>query len=405
MRLTSPYRAFLPRAMAALVAAAMLGLVGIGYVSLRRSVGELPAPGGSYGIGRAEYEWVDTRRIDPLAPLPGTSRELPVWLWYPTSAVPGAQPAPYAPDSWAELQLSFPLGLGESRLDRMRTHSVADAAVAAGRFPVVVLLPGLGFSAPQYAAFAENLASHGYLVAGVTPTYSANVTVLRGRLVPQSPAGNPSALEGSDVGAATAAANRLVQVWADDAVFAADRVAQLDATGAFAHHVDSSRTAYVGHSFGGAASLEACRRDPHCAGAVDLDGAPYGDVVRSGLQHPFLIIGGEASCVPGACEKPATAADRADLTAARDLLAHSTGPSWRYRVIGCRHFNFTDYSAYYVALPVRALLALGRIDGERALVIVNSYLVAFLDYAARGGPTAPLDADPPPFSEVRVLTR
>jgi dienelactone hydrolase len=404
VRLSNPYRAFLPRATAALVAAALLAVVGLGYVVLRRSLGaELPPPDGSYGVGRASFEWVDSSRIDPIAPRPGTSRELAIWLWYPTPAVPGAQPAPYAPGAWAQLQLSFPLGLCESRLDRVRTHSIADAPIAVGRFPVVIMLPGLGFSAPQYASFAENLASHGYLVAGITPTYSANVTVLHGGLVRQSPAGNPSAFEGSDLEAARTAGNQLVQVWADDAIFAATRVVRLDADGPFAHHIDSSRTAYVGHSFGGAASLEACRRDPRCVGAVDLDGTPYGPVVRGGLKHPFMIIGSADSCVPGACENPATAADRADLVTARSVLAQSTGASWRYRIVGSRHFNFSDYSAYYLALPVRSLLALGPIDGGRALMIVNSYLVAFLDHAARSGPTSLLDADPPPFSEVRVL--
>ena len=406
VRLTNPYRAFLPRATAAWVALLLLALVGLGYVTLRRSVGiELPTPDGSYGVGRTAFEWVDTSRDDPLAPRPGTPRELAVWLWYPASTANGAPTAPYAPGGWAELRLSLPLSLGESRIDRVRTHSIEDAAIATGRFPVVILLPGLGFAAPQYASLAENLASHGYLVAGVTPTFSAQVTVLHGRVVPQSAAGNPPALEGSDVDAATAAADRLVQVWAEDALFTATRLAGLDADGAFARHVDSSRTAYVGHSFGGAAGLEACRRDPHCVGAVDLDGTPYGPVVRSGLKHPYMIIGSEKSCVPGGCEKPATASDRADLAAARSLLTHSTGQSWRYRIIGGRHFNFSDYGAYYLALPVRAMLALGSIDGPRALQIVNSYLTAFLDHAARGGPTSALDADPPPFSEVRVVPR
>jgi pimeloyl-ACP methyl ester carboxylesterase len=52
--------------------------------------------------------------------------------------------------------------------------------------------------------------------------------------------------------------------------FAATQVPGLDRTGRFAGHVNVARTVYLGHSFGGAASLEACRTAPHCAGAVDL---------------------------------------------------------------------------------------------------------------------------------------
>lgn len=43
---------------------------------------------------------------------------------------------------------------------------------------------------PQYTTLAEDIASHGYLVAGVTPTYSANLTSLHHKAVPSTPTGN-----------------------------------------------------------------------------------------------------------------------------------------------------------------------------------------------------------------------
>jgi len=61
---------------------------------------------------------------------------------------------------------------------------------------VLVLMPGLGFSAPQYQAIAAAMASRGYVVAGVTPTYSANLTVIAGHPVKASAAGDPSDLDG-----------------------------------------------------------------------------------------------------------------------------------------------------------------------------------------------------------------
>jgi predicted dienelactone hydrolase len=122
--------------------------------------------------------------------------------------------------------------------------------VADGRFPIVALEPGLGFAALQYSTLAENLASHGY------------------------------------TGNAARQGDRLVDVWAADARFAAMQVAGLGRVGRFAGRVDATRTSYVGHSFGGAASLEACRSDPRCAGAVELDGTQYGPVVRTGLNKP-----------------------------------------------------------------------------------------------------------------------
>jgi dienelactone hydrolase len=221
-----------------------------------------------------------------------------------------------------------------------------------------VLMPGLGFAAPQYTAIASALAARGYVVAGVTPTYSANLTVLNGRPVRATKAGNPSDLEGSR-------GDQLVAVWADDARFAASRAAvQLGG------HVDGSRVVYAGHSFGGAASLEACRSDPRCAGAADLDGTPFGPVVRAGLAQPMLLLRS-----PGA-----------DDASTRTLLAAS-GPTARaFTIDGVRHFDFTDYAAYHVAAPLRLILPLGRIDGRRALTITSAYLGAFADSVTRPAP-------------------
>jgi predicted dienelactone hydrolase len=388
------------------------GYLGYAVVRHQRPVA-LPPPSGSYPVGRAMFEWTDRARTDPLAPQPGTSRELSVWLWYPAQDSPGAGSAAYAPDAWGGLHFGAPLGLAETDFGGIGTHSLDDVPVAAGRFPIVVLEPGLGLAAPQYTALAENLASHGYLVAGVTPSYSANLTVLHGRPVGSTPAGNPPAFDAADLhtGLAAKAAAGLLEVWVADARFAAAEVAGLDraasgepaaTAGRFAGHVDGARTAYVGHSFGGAASLGACRADPHCAGAVDLDGTQFGPVVRTGLDKPLMIWGSEGSCVTGACE-PETAADASDRDTARSLLAAGSGRAWCFQLDGSKHFDFTDYAAYYLAAPLRQLLPLGGIDGGLGLTIVNTYVAAFLDQVLLSSPEPLLTAEPPPYPQVRAL--
>lgn len=382
----------------------------VGHVAVRSSRPvALPSPTGRFAVGRVAYDWTDAGRTDPLAPRPGTARELSVWLWYPVSRADARRGhlAGYAPGAWSQLHFPGPVGLAESSFDKLRTHAREGVPVANGRFPVVVLEPGLGFAAPQYTAIAENLASHGYLVAGVTPTYSANHSVVHGRAVEATDAGNPNDLEGTSA-RATAEANRIVAVWAADARFAARRVAALDRSGGqvdLRGHVDAGRVAYVGHSFGGAASLEACRTDIACAGAVDLDGKEFGPVVHAGLRAPLMILGSENSCVTGTCSATSDQ-DRGDLAVARSLLRAGTGEEYAYSIIGARHFNFTDYGAYYLARPLRALLALGPIDGHRALTVQNAYLVAFLDHAVHGSARPLLTASQSTsFPEVRALSR
>jgi predicted dienelactone hydrolase len=405
---TGGRRRWVRRVLAAIlaVALAVLILAGgyVGYVAYRHTGPvTLPAPTGAYRVGRVMFDWTDSTRTDPLAPHPGTARELSVWLWYPAPPDTTGKPAPYAPGAWGRMHLPSIASLGETSFGAVRVHSLDAAPVAPGRFPIVVLEPGLGFAAPQYTGIAENLASYGYLVAGVTPTYSANTTVLNGHLVPASTAGNPPGFGGANlhVGAAQQAGDRLVAVWADDARFAAAQVAALDGSSRFAGHIDPARTAYVGHSFGGAASLQACHDDPRCAAAANLDGTQYGSVVHTGLGLPTLTMASDDSCVTGTC-KVATTGDRADQATARALLAASTGPAWGYQIAGMRHFNFTDYDAYYLAEPLRRRLALGPIDRNRGLTITNAYLAAFLDHAVRGQPEPVLAGPARQYPEVRV---
>jgi hypothetical protein len=134
---------------------------------------------------------------------------------------------------------------------------------------------------------------------------------------------------------------------------------------------------------------------------VDLDGAQFGRVVRTGLRVPVMLMESGDSCVTGTC--PLTgAANTADRATARRLLAAGTGPAWRYRVEGMRHFNFSDYATYYVAAPLRPLLALGGIDGDAGLRITDAYLAAFLDHAVRGRPEPLLSGRAAPYPQVRA---
>jgi predicted dienelactone hydrolase len=389
------------RPVAALLLVAVVVAAGyLAWVALQRSRPlSLPAPDGRYRVGRSELTWTDAGRTDPLAPRPGTRRTLSVWIWYPAPRNSIDNRAPYAPGAWAGLHLTGVAGFFEGRFDVVRGHALSEAPVADGTFPIVVLEPGMGLAAPQYTALAEGLASHGYLVAGVTPTYSARLTVLGSSAVRSTPRGNPSDL-GERTASADAEANRLVDVWAADARFVAAQVARLAVTGQFGGRVLPNRTAYVGHSFGGAAALQACSTDPRCVAAADLDGTPYGTVVRSGLHVPLLLLGSQDSCVTGSCAAD-SADDRADVATTRSLLAASTGPAWCSTIEGARHLDFSDYGALYLARPLRATLALGDIDAARSLRIQQDYLAAYLDHTTRGAPVGVLDPRSRRYPELR----
>ncbi|HEY3511385.1 MAG TPA: hypothetical protein VGL36_19585 [Kribbella sp.] len=342
----------------------------------------LPALTGQYQVGRTSFEWVDAGRADPLDPHHGP-RRLSVWLWYPAPAdAQGPHPA-YTPGLWSKLAFGAPVGWFETDFGKIRVRSIDGAAVADGRFPVVVLEPGMGFAAPQYSALAESLASHGYVVAGLTPTYSANLTVLGGQAVTSNREGNPPDV-GGHTGESQQTGDRLAAEWATDARFVAGQVLALGQTGQFGGRLEP-KVAYVGHSFGGASSLEACRVDARCAGAVDLDGTQFGRVVDTGLTKPFMIIGAEDSCTTGTCGPKATD-QGGERTTATKLLQASTGPHWQVVVEGAHHLNFTDYDLYFLGPPLRSLIGLGSVNPRQALSIQNDYVTAFLDHAVRNAP-------------------
>ncbi len=344
----------------------------VGWVLVQRSEPvALPETTGSFQVGRRTYEWTDTPRRDPYSNGP---RRLAVWLWYPVAKDTTGRRVQYAPGEWSGLHLKAPISLLQGPFDTLQDRALDRVAVAPGRFPVVVLMPGMGLSAPMYAALAEDLASHGYLVAGVTPTYSANLTVLGGQTVESKPDANPPNLGESTEGAKQVG-DHLVGVWAGDARFAAGMVAK-----ELPNSVESTvGPSYVGHSFGGAASLEACRLDARCAAAVDLDGIQFGEVVTKGVRAPIMLLGADDSCITSVCGPDAK--NDHDRDRALSLLKASTGTSWCATVPGTRHFNFTDYGAYYLAYPLRRFLPLGSVAPRHALTVTNGYVNTFLSHA------------------------
>ena len=362
-----------------LVLCALLASAGyVGWIMVKRSEPvSLPEPTGNFQVGRRTFEWTDSPRRDPYADGP---RKLSVWLWYPVAKGTTGRKVEYAPGLWNGLRLKAPLALFQGPFNTLEDRALDRVAIAPGRFPVVVLMPGMGLSAPMYASLAEDLASHGYLVAGVTPTYSANLTVLEGQTIASKPDANPQNL-GESNEQAQKVGDHLVGVWAADARFAADMVARQ-----LPNSVEPSiGPSYVGHSFGGAASLEACRLDQRCAAAVDLDGAQFGDVVTKGVQAPILLLGADDSCITSVCGPDAKT--DADRNRALSLLKASSGTSWCATVPGTRHFNFTDYGAYYLAYPLRKFLPLGTAGPRHALTVQNGYITTFLSHAIYNTPT------------------
>jgi predicted dienelactone hydrolase len=362
--------------LAALSVLSAFGLFGVLWVQHNHIV-TLPTPTGPYGVGRIEYDWVDESRIDPFAAPDGPKRELPVWIWYPTDPSAQGEPAPYLPPAWLRAR-EQDMGAGAfltQNLAAVRVHAQHHVPIASQqhRYPVLVIQPGLGPLLSDYTALAEELASQGYIVVGSTPTYSASVVVFAdGRVVHGTPAANVP--ETASPAEAKRVLDQLITVWAADDQFVLDQLERLnaaDSASMFAGRLDMQAVGVFGHSFGGAAAAEVCRRDARFKAGVDLDGYPYGEVVQASLDQPFMFIWSE----------PPASTDEGWQQASRDasaIYAHLSHSGYQLMIKGTRHFNFSDYALVFAPI-LKMQDGLGAMDGQRGLTIAEAYVRAFFD--------------------------
>jgi predicted dienelactone hydrolase len=374
------------------------GYIGVLAVS-RRAVQALPAPSGPYAVGRTELDWTDPARSDPLAEQADLPRELAIWIWYPAQADASQATAPYFPPAWAQAR-NQDQGVGiliERELTKLQTHSYENASLASTQatYPVLIMEPGLGPAIPDYTVLAENLASHGYIVVGINPTYSSNLVVFPdGRVVTRSDMGtipdSATRQELDQIG------NSLLAVWAKDVSFVLDRLQSLNASpgSTFEQRLDLEQVGVFGHSFGGATALAFCEQDPRCKAGADLDGTTFSSETGTSLPVPFLVMSEDYS----------TGCDW-NCAALRQIAGlGQPGTVYDLSVQGARHFNFGDLPLRIVPAARPLLQAAGyagSIDPARGEQIASAYLLAFFDKHLRNMDSGLLDGPSSLYPEVQ----
>jgi dienelactone hydrolase len=341
----------------------------------------LPEPTGPYPPGTASVWLTDASRPDPW--VPGvTARELMVSLWYPAVPSDGRR-ARYMTPAESELQLTSRgiTGIPPDTLSTVETNAVSDARPAGRQhsLPLVVLSPGFTNSRSALTALAEDLASHGYVAAGIDHTYESHATAFPDGRVTTCLARKPPRRARMEEIAASRAA---------DVCFVLDELTGEHPAWPGAGLIDPSRMAMAGHSAGGAAAIAALLADSRIRAGIDMDGSTAAPIPDEGLGRPFLFLGKQSSYTPGSAG--------AVTTWERDWERLAGWKRWLV-VAGAVHASFTDLAL----LADQAGLDIGAgLSGARSLDITRAYVRAFFDHHLRGTPQALLDQPSPRYPEV-----
>ena len=346
---------------------------------------------GPYQVGSREIHLIDSSRNEIYGTDPAAPREFMAQIWYPAEPGSSNQQAQWMPAiKFAGPAIADKLNLPAFTLGHLKyvlTNAFLEAEpVQDGKtFPVLIFSHGWEGFKEQNIYQVEELASHGYVVIGISHTYGSMLTVFPdGRQVPT----NQNALP-DDVSeeAYDRASNLLVQQWAGDIARTLDELESMDQESGdwfLSGIVDLDRVGVFGHSTGGGAAVEFCLLDERCQAILGMDvwaEPAQPEILEMHLTQPALIMLSEGWYSPNEPDRNyellGTLAERAESDV--DEMALS----------GTRHYDFTSLP---LLTPLAAQLGLkGPIPGTLGLEIINAETVAFFDKYLKGNKSISLE--------------
>ena len=370
-----------------------------GLTSWAFPIFHVPEPDGEYRVGTTSLEFNDPTRHEAYSQQEDQTRRVMLRVWYPTES--GAEPAdshywehPYVRSEAVTQTVPLPW-FTFSHLGKVKTHSLWDAEVAGGEFPVVIYSHGLGIGwASSNTPLVEKLASHGYIVIGVDHAYLGSAAIFSDQVVTFDPetraalnsqppddvreiydqvpgetdpeeqlrlymeamAMMPVSIKGKvDVALETKVEDQkaLIRLLPS--------FEKLDAR--FAGHIDASKVGVAGMSVGGCAAIITCAEEPGCDAVINLDGF-----------HPA-----QANVELGV---PSLAMHRPENLLVYSNYSRATAEAYTLRIADTTHLNFFDFtimSPLYEKMGV-----LGTIDGLTMVDTVGTYALAFLNKSLKG---------------------
>lgn len=301
------------------------------------------------------------------------------------------------------------------------TYLGAEISSAQSSYPLIVANPGFGSSRFLHTAQAEDLASHGYIVAVIDHTFNTFATEFPdGRITTSTTSG----LFSPDHDYRTERENRdkLGKVLTEDVTFVLDQFELIQSgqlPSRFKGKMDLKHVGVFGHSIGGATAYDASF-DPRITAGIDLDGGLYRLRERESLQKPFLFINSESEYenLKRVKENPVYTDEELErmgstrewtdqVTEDKKLelkrMREAVGEGGQVLYIeNTEHLNFTDVQ--FVSPIFKILGITGKIAPDRANSVINAYMLDFFDkYLKNQGGNLMKEADSR-FPEAKFAT-
>jgi predicted dienelactone hydrolase len=386
---------------------------------------KLPEPTGEFKVGTQTFHFVDTKREEIFDEARDGKRELMVQVWYPAQAGTGKY-APFIPDTQILRYMAENYGLPGFTFQHLKyvsSHAYSGAEVSSAQtsYPLILANPGFGSSRFLHTSQAENLASHGYIVAVIDHTYNTFATVFPdGRITTSTT--NDLFSPDHDYRMESGNRDKLGKVLTGDVAFALDQF-ELIQSGQIPSHlkgrIDLGHVGVFGHSIGGATAYDASY-DPRIAVGIDLDGGLYRLREREGLRKPFLFMNSESEFERLKMVKDnrvytdaelnrmgntrewmdqVTEDKKVELERMRETVA--VGGQFLY-IDNTEHLNFTDVQ--FISPIFKMLGVTGKIAPERENSVINAYMLDFFDIYLKNQGGILMKGPDSRFPEVKFVT-
>jgi len=383
------------------------------YVFFLQKSSHFPPLTGSYAIGTIQYHWKDKNRSETYSESPEDNRELMVQCWYPAAGEKQEALIRYPPVAIDYLKkvvnetYNIPYFL-INRLNYVYIHAVHHAPLAKipEKYPIVLALHGITGLPTDYTEHCENLASHGYVVIGISHPYvTAVINFPDGRKINSFiTKENANQYWDSEPIVQQYWTNELF-VWIHDIQFVLDMLEKLDAgnpPSRFVGKLDLQRIGIMGHSFGGGVATQICRIDNRIKACINLDGGLFTQNLPIGLDKPYMFM----TVKPKKGEKRHWSAGKiADI----DKFFNTTKKdAFMITIKGAVHNSFTDYplllNSFLIFKIFNFFKPIHLLDANPTKIcsIIDTYMIAFFNMYLKGKVSDVLDMSYKEFEEVEM---